>query len=248
MFAEPRPTRRAARSKDPWRCSLDRIRMGGAPASPCSSTFHPRFCKRAWRAAARQVTCAIWQPVTNAKLAVGGKRRISFSQSPAISSTIAADGLHAASAAFWSQAADSQSAARADGSPPPTKHPAEKSWARRSDDSGLGVAREIGDYLVQAGGLRHLEARLSRSCEDWSGPRQPDVDRGAFEMKSTASRARYFESRPDENPYVIMDLSRPWSALAGIRTRLIGEGFDGRYPRGAMRRRHQDTRPEKPHR
>jgi len=43
--------------------------MGGAPNRPRSSTSQPSARRTAWRAAARHVTCAIWQPVTSAKLA-----------------------------------------------------------------------------------------------------------------------------------------------------------------------------------
>src|SRR5260370_42593855 len=102
------------------------MRMGGEPARPAFSTAHWRRARRAWRAARRQVTWAIWQPVTRAKLAVAGSWSRSLSQVPTTSSTTAAAGEVAYIPAFWSQAEVSQSAARAAGGgaagPPPKKH------------------------------------------------------------------------------------------------------------------------------
>ena len=66
--------------------------IGGEPASPSDSTSQPTRSSTAWRAAARHVTCAIWQPVTKANDAVAGIPRRSLSHSPATSSTTAADG------------------------------------------------------------------------------------------------------------------------------------------------------------
>ncbi len=120
MAAEPRPTIRTARSSEAWCSGLVNTRIAGAPARPSRSTSQPRAASRLCRAASRQVTCAIWQPVTKAKLAPEGRPSTSFSQTPAASSTMAAAGLTAKAPAFWSQTLVSQSAARADGTAPPT--------------------------------------------------------------------------------------------------------------------------------
>jgi hypothetical protein len=80
---------------EPCRAELATRRIGGAPERPLCSTSQPRAARSAWRAAARQVTCAIWQPVTNAKPALAGMPRSSFSQPPATSSATAAAGAQA---------------------------------------------------------------------------------------------------------------------------------------------------------
>ncbi len=69
------------------------------------------------------MTWAICAPVTKAKLASGGRPKSSFSQPPATSSTTEAAGLAAWMPAFWSQAVVSQSAAMAEGRPPPMTQP-----------------------------------------------------------------------------------------------------------------------------
>jgi hypothetical protein len=74
--------------------------MRGAPTSPSRSTSCPAVASTRWRAAARPVTCAIWQPVTRANDAVGGSPSRSASQPPATSSNAAAAGVGAASPAF----------------------------------------------------------------------------------------------------------------------------------------------------
>ena len=99
------------------------MRIGGAVASPASSTFQPTSARTALRAAARQVACAIWQPVTSANDACAGIPSSCFSQSPTTSSTTEADGPHAYSPAFWSQVEANQSAASAAGTAPPMTNP-----------------------------------------------------------------------------------------------------------------------------
>src|SRR3546814_9513708 len=59
--------------------------MAGAPCRPSRSTFHPRSRSNAWRAAARQVKCAIWHPVVKAKDADRGKSSTSLIQALATS-------------------------------------------------------------------------------------------------------------------------------------------------------------------
>ena len=49
------------------------MRIGGAPERPLTSTSHPAAARTRWRAAARQVVCAAWHPVTRAKLAEDGE-------------------------------------------------------------------------------------------------------------------------------------------------------------------------------
>src|SRR3546814_9100377 len=93
--------------------------MAGAPCRPSRSTFHPRSRSNAWRAAARQVKCAIWHPVVKAKDADRGKSSTSLIQALATSSTMAEAGPQAWSAALLSQVEASQSAASAEGSAPP---------------------------------------------------------------------------------------------------------------------------------
>ena len=68
--------------------------MAGAPDRPSRFTSRPARSSRAWCAAARHVTCAIWHPVTKAKDADAGTPSKSFSQSPQTSSTTAAAGSY----------------------------------------------------------------------------------------------------------------------------------------------------------
>src|SRR3546814_15256666 len=93
--------------------------MAGAPCRPSRSTFHPRSRSNAWRAAARQVKCAIWHPVVKAKDADRGKSSTSLIQALATSSTMDEAGPQAWSAALLSQVEASQSAASAEGSAAP---------------------------------------------------------------------------------------------------------------------------------
>jgi hypothetical protein len=95
MQSRPMPRTRSARSMDPWRWSPVMTLIGGAPNRPRCSTSQPWRDRTAFRAAARQVTCAIWQPVTKAKLAFGGIPSNSQSQRPTTSSTTAAAGAGA---------------------------------------------------------------------------------------------------------------------------------------------------------
>ena len=74
--------------------------IGGDPARPSCSTSHPTCSSTAWRAAAKQVAWAIWQPVTNENVAVAGIPSRSLSHSPAISSMTAADGPQTTRQAF----------------------------------------------------------------------------------------------------------------------------------------------------
>jgi hypothetical protein len=64
-----------------------RTRTRGAPCSPCSSTSQPASCRTACRAAARQVTLAIWPPVTNPTPLDSDTPRSSRTQAAATSST-----------------------------------------------------------------------------------------------------------------------------------------------------------------
>ena len=132
MLPLPKPSNRTARSIEPCCLPLTRIRIRGAPNRPCSSTSHPRRLSSAFRAAAMQVACAIWLPVTRAKLACGGICSNCFSQSPTTSSTMAAAGDPQYRAAFWFQVEVSQSAATAEGRAPPTtqakKRPLADPW------------------------------------------------------------------------------------------------------------------------
>ena len=59
-----------ARSIEPWRFEASTL-IFGAPNSPLRSTSQARCAMSALRAAARQVACAIWQPLTKAKEAEG---------------------------------------------------------------------------------------------------------------------------------------------------------------------------------
>ena len=79
----------------PCTASLAITLIRGLPASPSLPTSHPAFASTAWRAALRQVTCAIWHPVTSANDAEAGRPSSSLSQVPATSSTTAATGLQA---------------------------------------------------------------------------------------------------------------------------------------------------------
>ena len=88
-----------------------RMRSRGAPTSPQRPTSQPERARRAFWAAARQVTCPIWEPVTRAPLAVNGSPSSSLSHTPQISSNTASAGPVATDAEFWSQADVSQSAA-----------------------------------------------------------------------------------------------------------------------------------------
>ncbi len=112
--ADPEEPERTVDGDVPKGADDDRDR--GEPASPPSRTSHPR-CASTWcRAAASAVTCAIWQPVVMANDASAGRPKMSFIQSPTISSTTDADGPRTPSAAHWSQIVVSQSAAIVAGS------------------------------------------------------------------------------------------------------------------------------------
>ena len=115
----PRPRMRSARSTVTWRSSPVSTRIRGAPVSPSRSTSWPVSARTRWRAAARPVTCAIWQPVTSANEALSGSPSSSASQRPAISSKAAVAGVGSARPVFWSQAVASQSAAIPAGWAPP---------------------------------------------------------------------------------------------------------------------------------
>ena len=93
--------------------------ISGAPTRPFASTSHPAASRTAWRAAARQVKCAIWQPETRPKLASAGRPSRSMSHAPTASSTTDAAGPAEYSPAFWSHVEVSQSAATAAGTLPP---------------------------------------------------------------------------------------------------------------------------------
>ena len=97
--------------------------ISGAPNSPRSSTSQPARSRTRCRAAARHVTCAIWQPVVRPMLVPSGRPSRSTSQDPITSSTTDADGPAAKSPAFWSQVDVSQSAASAAGKDPPITNP-----------------------------------------------------------------------------------------------------------------------------
>ena len=121
--AVPIPRNLSARSRVECRLAPATMRIGGAPLRPSRSTSHPTPARTWWRAAARQVKCAIWQPVTNPNEESSGRPRSSFSHVPATSSTTLAAGVGRARAAFWSQADVSQSAAIAAGVLPPMTKP-----------------------------------------------------------------------------------------------------------------------------
>ena len=69
------------------------------------------------------MTCAIWQPVTNANDECAGNPRSSITQRPAIASRAEVAGVGSASPVFWSQVDTSQSAAIDVGSAPPMTKP-----------------------------------------------------------------------------------------------------------------------------
>ncbi len=75
------------------------------------------------RATARQVTLAIWAPVTIPTLAPAGRPSSDSTQSSTTSSTTEAAGEPTHMCAFWSHADASQSAASAAGSAPPVTKP-----------------------------------------------------------------------------------------------------------------------------
>ena len=106
-----------------WRSAPTTTSTGGAPIRPSRSTSQPAAASTWWRAAARPVKVAIWPPVTKPVLTVDGSPSRSVSQPAATSSTVAAAGPSTNRPAFWSQAAVSQSAARAAGRLPPTTNP-----------------------------------------------------------------------------------------------------------------------------
>ena len=85
--AVPKPRIRAARSIVTWRSSLTSSRTRGAPCRPPASASQPTRPRTALRAAARQVTCACWQPVVRPNDAPAGSPSRSSSQPPATSST-----------------------------------------------------------------------------------------------------------------------------------------------------------------
>ena len=69
------------------------------------------------------MTCAIWQPVTNANDECAGSPRSSITQRPASASSAHVAGVGSASPVFWSQVDTSQSAAIDAGSAPPMTKP-----------------------------------------------------------------------------------------------------------------------------
>src|SRR5687768_13435773 len=111
MLAVPMPRSLAARVVVPCTSVDVRTRTLGEPLRPSRFTSHPTLASTAWRAAARHVTWAIWQPVTSEYEADEGRPSTSLSHMPQTSSTTAAAGLQAYNPAFWSHVAVSQSAA-----------------------------------------------------------------------------------------------------------------------------------------
>ena len=79
---------------------------------------------RAWRAAARQVMCAIWVPVTKPTLVSGGQvEEVASASRPRPPRPPRRPGAQAWMPAFWSQTVVSQSAAMAAGAAPPITQP-----------------------------------------------------------------------------------------------------------------------------
>ena len=66
--------------------------MRGAPCRPSASTSQPTRRSTPWRAAARQVKCAIWQPVTKPTPLSRGRSNNSSNQRAATSSSAAVIG------------------------------------------------------------------------------------------------------------------------------------------------------------
>ena len=119
----PRPSILRATNSVAWASSPATTVTGGAPKSPRASTSHPACRSTSWRAAARQVKFAIWQPVTKPTEDSRGRSASSRIQSQSVSSTTPAAGEAMESTAFWSQAEASQSAARDAGRDPPVTKP-----------------------------------------------------------------------------------------------------------------------------
>jgi hypothetical protein len=68
--------------------------------SPAVPTSQPTFSRVSWRAVARHVKCAIWQPVVTPTDVPAGRPRSSTSQRAATSSIAEVAGLGAARAVF----------------------------------------------------------------------------------------------------------------------------------------------------
>ena len=97
--------------------------MGGAPPRPRASTSHPAPASTWWRAAARPVAWAIWQPVVMRERRA--RRQPEQLGQPAADDLLGHGGGRRGDvqAAFWSHAEASQSAASAAGSEPPNTKP-----------------------------------------------------------------------------------------------------------------------------
>src|SRR5215211_2261319 len=107
----PSPSMRQATGTVTCACSLAITRNAGPPWRPCASTSQPGSRSTAWRAAARQVKCAIWQPVTKPTPQALGRPSRSRIQPATTSSATDRAGDAAYPPPFWSQADVSQSAA-----------------------------------------------------------------------------------------------------------------------------------------
>ena len=123
ICAVPIPSSRRARPSVTCRLAPATTVIGGEPASPSASRSQPARSSTACRAAARAVTCAIWQPVVKPNEASAGSPNSSLSQLPATCSATSADGPSTPMPAHWSQVEVSQSAASAAGTEPPITKP-----------------------------------------------------------------------------------------------------------------------------
>ena len=121
--AEPKPSNRSAFSSETWASSPTRMRTGGAPLSPSSSTSQPALASTRWRPEASPTRFAIVAPVTKPTRASRGSPSASSSQRAVTSSTAAPAGETTRPKCGPSQVETSQSAATVTGSAPPVTKP-----------------------------------------------------------------------------------------------------------------------------
>ncbi len=166
--------------------------IAGEPASPSASTSQPRAASTRWRAAARQVTCAIWQPVVSPNEVPAGRPNRSSSQAPTTSSTTDADGPAGVDPGVLVPGAG-QPVRGERGRQRPADHEPEVARPGDPDDTRLGVAREALDARRAVPRLRPGAVRRARPGArrgwPWRGPAAPPrVSRN--EAASSAVRAR----------------------------------------------------------
>ncbi len=214
MLARPKPTRRTARSNEPWRCPLVRMRIAGAPARPFSSTSE---------AAAREQRVARGRQAGGVRhLAAGDQGEAGAGRQPEHLLQPAAGHLlgdrrrrRAGVERAVLVPRRGQPVGRESRRQGAADHPAEETPAGRAEQAALDVAHQLGHHLLgrQAGVAQLLVELGAQGAEVGGGAHRspvearPDVrGRGAGPSRAPAGTTirclscRHFKEDPPRNP------------------------------------------------